>query len=139
MSNHIPNRIIIFIATLIVFGLTLPVLAQQGGLGVFRTRTSVTQLKDYPSRPKDAPIDLLASPPQDRKYEDVCMINAKGGQTIFNAKTSGDLIEAMKKDARNCGADAIILGFSEDRAWKPFDGGVTQAKSTVLAIRYIDE
>jgi len=99
----------------------------------------VTKLKDHPEKPKDAPIDVLASPPRDRDYEDLCMINAKGGQTIFNAKTSGDLIEAMKKDARKCGADAIILGATEDRAWKPSQGGVTQSKSTVLAIRYIEE
>ena len=125
--------------TLVIVGSTLPSLAQQGGLGVFRTRTSVTKLKDAPSKPKDAHIELLASLPKDREYEDVCMINAKGGQTIFNAKTSGDLIEAMKKDARKCGADAIILGATEDRAWKPFQGGVTQSKSTVLAIRYIEE
>jgi hypothetical protein len=50
------------------------------------------------------------------------MINAKGGQTVFNAKTSGNLIEAMKKDARNCEADATILGSTEDRVWKPFKG-----------------
>lgn len=51
-------------------------------------------------------------------------IKAKGGQTVFNAKTSGDLLETMKKDARKCGADAIILGATEDRAWKAFQGGV---------------
>lgn len=67
------------------------------------------------------------------------MINAKGGQTVFNAKTSGDPLETMKKDARKCGADAIILGSTEDRAWKPLQGGVTQAKSTVPAIRYVEE
>lgn len=139
MSKGRPRVIALFLATLFLLGGVLQVAAQQGGLGVFRTRTSVTKLKEYPAKPKDAPIDLLASPPRDRDYEDVCMINAKGGQTIFNAKTSGDLLEAMKKDARKCGADAIILGATEDRAWKPFQGGVTQAKSTVLAIRYIDE
>jgi hypothetical protein len=125
--------------TLSVLVSTVPSLAQQGGLGVFRTRTSVTKLKEHPAKPKDAPIDVLASPPRDRDYEDLCMINAKGGQTIFNAKTSGDLIEAMKKDARKCGADAIILGSTEDRSWRPFDQGLTQAKSTVLAIRYLED
>lgn len=138
MKKRMPNAIAVFIMILTIVTSTLPSLAQQGGLGVFRTRTSVTKLKDHPAKPKDAPIEVLASPPQDRDYEDLCMINSKGGQTVFNAKTSGDLIETMKKDARKCGADAIILGYTEDRAWKPFQGGVTQAKSTVLAIRYLD-
>jgi hypothetical protein len=58
---------------------------------------------------------------------------------VFNAKTAGDLIETMKKDARKCGADAMIIKGSEDRAWKPFQGGVTQANSSVLAIRFVDD
>jgi hypothetical protein len=118
---------------------TIPVAAQRGGLGVFRTRTSVVKLKEFPPKPEDAAIEILGSKPKDRKHVDVCIINAKGGQTIFNAKTAGDLLETIKKDARKCGADAIIIKGSEDRAWKPFQGGVTQANSSVLAIRFIKD
>jgi len=139
MNRRIEVAIVIVVAVVVFVGSIGAVMAQQGGLGVFRTRTSVTKLKDYPAKPKDAEIDVLASPPKDREYEDVCVINAKGGQTVFNAKTSGDLINAMKKDARKCGADAIILASTEDRAWKPLQGGVTQSKSSVLAIRYLED
>jgi len=138
VKPKMPAIIGTLIILMILITSTLPVLAQQGGLGVFRTRTSVTVLKEYPAKPKDATIEILGSKPEDRKHEDVCIINAKGGQTVFNAKTSGDLIEAMKKDARKCGADAIIIQGSEDRAWKPLQVGVTQSKSAVLAIRFVD-
>ena len=85
MNKQLPVAIALVVMRSTVIGSTFSALAQQEGLGAFRTRTSVTKLKDYPSKPKDAPVELLASPPQDRKYEDVCMINAK---------TSGDLIAA---------------------------------------------
>ena len=114
------------------------IFAQQGGLGVFRTRTSVTVLKKVSPKPEDAAIEVLASKPEDRKHEDLCIINAKGGQTIFNAKTSGDLLETIKKDARKCGADAIIIRDTEDRTWRPAKG-VTQSKGSVLAIRFLKD
>jgi len=125
------------LVVLMVLGSSLTVLSQQGGLGVFRTRTMVTVLQQRPSKPKDAPIDVLGSAPE-RKHEDVCIISAKGGQTVFNAKASGDLIEKMKVDARKCGADAIIIRQAEDRTWKPSEG-ITQAQSMVLAIRYLEQ
>jgi len=114
---------------------SLSLLAQRG---VFRSKTSVTVLKKAPSKPKDAPIEILASKPEDRKHEDLCIINAKGGQTIFNAKNSSDLLDKIKEDARKCGADAIIIRDSEDRTWQ-VTGGFEQAKSSVLAIRFLEE
>jgi hypothetical protein len=137
MTKSFILRITTAIFVLSVIGSAAPVFSQQGGLGVFRTRTKVIVLKKFPAKPKDAPIEILGSKP-DRKHEDVCIISAKGGQTIFNAKAAGDLIEKMKEDARKHGADAIIIQDVEDRTWKPTQG-VGQAKSSVLAIRYVDE
>ena len=105
----------------------------------WKGKTSVTVLKKYPEKPKDAPIEALASEPKKREYEDVCLITATGGQTIFSAKKGSKLIEKMKVDARKCGADAIIIRSSEDQTWKPLRGGIDQGpKAQALAIRYTD-
>ena len=133
MSLRKTVLIFLFLSILCVASLSL--LAQRG---VFRTKTSVTVLKEAPPKPKDAPIEILGSKPEDRKHEDLCIINAKGGQTIFNAKNSSDLFDKIKEDARKCGADAVIIRDSEDRTWQA-TGGFEQAKSSVLAIRFLKE
>lgn len=136
MKNFRKTYLVILIVGSLVT-ISLPLFAQRG---VFRSKTSVTVLKEAPEKPKDAPIEVLASKPEDRKHEDLCIINAKGGQTIFNAKNASDLIEVMKKDARKCGADAIVIRSSEDRTWQATGGGgFEQAKSSVLAIRFLEE
>jgi hypothetical protein len=129
--------ILLFACFLLFFTVSASSFAQRG---IFRTKTSVTVLKEAPPKSKDAPIEVLGSKPEDRKHEDVCIINAKGGQTIFNAKDSSDLLEKIKQDARKCGADAIIIRSSEDRTWQASGGGgFEQAKSSVLAIRFVRE
>lgn len=132
-----PNKA--YLVSFIVGSLVTVSLPVFGQLGVFRTKTSVTVLKKAPEKAKDAPVEVLASKPEDRKHEDLCIINAKGGQTIFNAKNASGLIEQMKKDARKCGADAIIIRNSEDRTWQATGGGFEQAKSSVLAIRFLQD
>jgi hypothetical protein len=131
------KTILIIVYFFVFFTACISSFAQRG---IFRTKTSVTLLKEAPPKSKDAPIEILGSKPTDRKHEDVCIINAKGGQTIFNAKDSSDLLEKIKQDARKCGADAIIIRSSEDRTWKASEGGgFEQAKSSELAIRFLKE
>jgi len=122
------------LVTLILTAALIPAASAQVSL---RSKTSVTVLKKAPAKPADTPIEILASQPKDRKFEDLCLITATGGHTIFSAKKGSKLFEKMKKDARKCGADAIIVRSSEDQTWKPLRGGIDQgAKAQAVAIRY---
>ena len=120
--------------TLILTVALVPVASAQVA---WRSKTSVTVLKEAPAKPADSPVEILASEPKDREFEDVCMITATGGQTIANPKKGSGLFEKIKTDARKCGADAIIIRSSEDQTWKPLRGGIDQgAKAQAVAIRY---
>lgn len=105
----------------------------------WKDKTSVTVLKEYPEKPKDAPIELLGEDPKDREYEVVCLISATGGQTIMGSKKGSDLFKKMEADARKCGADAMIVQSSEDQTSKPLRGGIDKgARAQAKAIRFID-
>jgi len=103
----------------------------------FRDKTDVIVVKEYPPKPKDSPIAHLVEEPQNREYEPVCMISATGGSTIFNSKRGSDLLKKMDKDARKCGADALIIRTTESQTWK-WGGGFDGARAQAVAIRYLE-
>jgi hypothetical protein len=98
--------------------------------------SNFTRLKDYPAKPEDCHIEVLASTPTDRPYEDVCLLNAKSGKTFLSDKSSEALIEDLKKTACKCGADAIVIRLTEGGGGTVFE--FDQAKADAIAIRFLD-
>ena len=65
----------------------------------WRDRISVTVFVEAGAKAEDAPIDVLPSDPRNRDFEELCLLSATGGQTIFNSKRGSDFIEKMKVEA----------------------------------------
>ncbi len=102
-------------------------------------KQSITILKEYDAKPEDCEIEVITIPPVDKKFEEVAILNAKGGQTIFHSKKSEGLIEQLKKDACSVGADAIIIRSTEDGSYNWGQGGFDRSKAAAIAIRWIEE
>ena len=122
--------------SIIVLIFSLPVAAQVA----WKDRVNVSVLVSAPAKPADANIAVLTSEPSDRSTESLCMITATGGQTIKGSKTGLAMIEPVKKKARECGADAVVIRAVSDQTIKPLRGGIDQgARLDVVAIRYTDD
>lgn len=105
----------------------------------WRDRISVTVFVEAGAKAPDAEIDVLPSDPRKRDFEELCLLTATGGQTIFNSKKGSDFIDKMKVEARKCGGDALILKAAEDQTWKPLRGGIDRgARAQAMVIRYLD-
>ena len=102
--------------------------------GCARSRNTI--LKEYPARPADHPIDVITSPPTDRAYEEIALLDAKGGQFIWSDRGTSGVIEQMKKEARKVGADAIIVRSTEGGSYNWGQGGWNRAHADAVAIRY---
>ncbi len=105
-----------------------------GVAGCAKTRSTV--LKDYPPRAEDHPIEVLTTPPADRAYEEIALLDAKGAQHIFADRSSAGAIEQLKAEARRVGADAIIVRSTEGGSYNWGQGGFDRAKADAVAIRY---
>ena len=125
-------------ALFLLLGLVcLPLVA--GAQVSIKDKTSVVVLKQVPARSAGTPVEVLASQPRDRPYEELCILTGTGGQTIKNAKTGAELLEKMKPEALACGADALIVRSMSDQTWKPFRGGIDQgARAEAVAIRFLE-
>ena len=105
----------------------------------WRDKVSVTVFVKAGAAAPDANIDVLPSDPRERKFEELCLLTATGGQTIFNSKKGSDFIEKLKVEARKCGGEALVLRSSEDQTWKPLRGGIDKgARAQAMVIRYIE-
>ena len=100
-------------------------------------KTDSVILKYYPPRSDDHVIEVLTSAPTDKKYEEIALLNAKGGQTIVHDRGTSGVIEQMKVEARKVGADAIIVGRTQRGNYNWGQGGFDRANADSVAIRYI--
>ncbi len=100
--------------------------------------TSTTQLggDSSVSKPEDCEIQVFTVEPKDRQFEELCLVSARGGQSIFEGKSVADLIPQMKKKACACGADAIIIRTSKEGGYN-FGGAADRAEASATAIRFI--
>jgi hypothetical protein len=102
-------------------------------------KSSYTVLKEYPSKSEDCPIEVLTMQPQDKKYEEVAILNAEGGQNVFSSRKSEKLIAQLKRDACEVGADAIIIRTTEDGRYAWGKGGWDTSKAMAIAIKWVEE
>lgn len=100
--------------------------------------TSVTPLNDNKYQAKDinCRIQVLSTLPIDKPYEELAILSAVTGQTIFHGKDLNAMLPSMKKEACKLGADAIFLKHSEA-------GGIpwvkaTQGNASGVAIKFND-
>lgn len=89
---------------------------------------------EQPAKPKDCPIQVLTQAPK-KKFQEVCMLNARGGQSIFESKSVEGLIPDLKEKACECGADAIIIKNAKEGGYN-FAGPADRAEASVTAIRF---
>jgi len=99
---------------------------------------SMSQLsaKKYQAREKDCHIEVFANPPADKKFEELCLISARGGQSIFEGKDVDSLLPGMKEKACQAGADAIILKNSKAGGYN-FNAPADRAEATAVAIKFV--
>ena len=71
---------------------------------------SVTRLTDktYPAKSENCKIKVFAADPKE-PFEQVGLITAKGGQTIFEGSDMDTMLPLMKKEACKLGADALVI------------------------------
>lgn len=81
-------------------------------------------------------IQVFTTIPTDKKFEEACLINARGGQSIFEDKDASSLIAKMKIKACECGADAIIIRESKDGGYN-FAGPADRATASATAIVFV--
>ena len=91
--------------------------------------------KTYPSKSENCKMPILTEAPKDRKYEEVCLINGRGGQSVFESKDVEDLLPELKSEACKCGADAVILKNSKAGGYN-FVGTADRAEASGVAIHY---
>ena len=109
------------------------------------TRTFLLQcytpavLKTYPSWPADHPVEVLSEFPTDRQFEEVALLDAKGGQHTFADRSTAGVIEQLKNEARTVGADAIVIRSTEGGNFNWSQGSWDRAKADAVAIRYIGD
>lgn len=97
--------------------------------------TSVTSLGTAaPAKPENCEIEVLSTPPT-KAFKDVCILNARGGQSVFESKSAADLIPDLKAKACGCGADAIIIKTSREGGVNVI-GPADRAETSATAIIY---
>ncbi len=102
-------------------------------------KSSSTVLKTYPAWSADHPVDVLSEFPTDRPYEEVALLDAKGGQHTFADRSTAGVVEQLKQEARKVGADAVVIRSSESGNYNWGQGGWDRAKADAVGIRYLGD
>ena len=89
--------------------------------------------KSYPPKSKNCKIDVLTQKP-DKAFEKITLLNARGGQSIFEGKSAGSLLPDIKKTACLAGGDAIIIISSKDGEF--IDAGYNGSSVQATLIKY---
>ena len=88
--------------------------------------TGVTNLKSYPAKSENCNIKVLTQKPYE-KFEEIALLNARGGQSVFEGKSVQSLLPGLKKKACLAGGDAIIITNSKEGGYN-FAGPADRAK-----------
>ena len=110
-------------------------IAMLAAIGCATTNSIPLGEHTYPSKISDCPIQVFTQAPQ-RKFEEVCLLNARGGQSIFEGKSVEELLPDLKEKACECGADAIIVKNSKEGGYN-FAGPADRAEASATAIKFI--
>ena len=102
-------------------------------------KSSSTVLKEYPARPDDYPIEVISDFPKDRKYVEIALLDAKGGQHTFADRSTEAVISMLKTEARKVGADAVVVRSTERGNYNWGQGGWDRSKADAVAIRYVTD
>lgn len=107
-------------------------------LAVSCASTNVVKLngKSYPAKPENCEIEILSQTPS-KKFEEIAMLNARGGQSMMEGKSVQDLIPDMKKKACLQGGDAIVIKDSKEGGYN-FGGPADRAQANATVIKYIN-
>ena len=101
-------------------------------------KSSSTVLKTPPAQPADNPIDVRTVLPTARGYEEVALLDAKGGQHTFADRSTASVIDQLKEEARKVGADAVVIRSTEGGNFNWGQGGWDRSKADAVAIRYVE-
>jgi hypothetical protein len=84
-------------------------------------------------------IQVFYNPPTDRKYTELGLVTTQTGQTIFHDRSAAGMIEKLKAEAVNLGADAIIVRSANEGTWGLKGGGNTgfeRGNAQAVAIKF---
>ena len=105
-------------------------------LGCAKT-TTVTNQSEVTSHA----VEVFYSPPTDRTYAELGIINTQTGQTIFHDKSNESMVKKLQDEAEKLGADAIIVRASKEGTWGVKGGGTTgfeRGNAEAIAIKFTD-
>ena len=91
--------------------------------------TSVTKLKSYKPKSENCKIEFFSQKPN-RDFEEIALLHARGGQSIFEGKSVNSLLPDLKKKACTAGGDAIIITNSKEGGFNikgPSDRAIVSA------------
>ncbi|WP_122032076.1 hypothetical protein [Aliivibrio sp. EL58] len=105
-------------------------------LGCAKT-TTVTNQNEVTSHS----VEVFYSPPTERTYTELGMINTQTGQTIFHDRSNEGMVKKLQDEAEKLGADAIIVRASKEGTWGVKGGGTTgfeRGNAEAIAIKFTD-
>lgn len=98
--------------------------------------TQMTRLRQAQAKAPFCDIEVVNIPPQDRAFEEVCIIEARGSQMLFDGKSVQSLIGEMKSQACECGADAMVIKNSRAGGLNLF-WFADRPEASAVGIRYL--
>ncbi|MUI55285.1 hypothetical protein [Aliivibrio fischeri] len=87
------------------------------------------------------PVEVFYSPPTERTYTELGIINTQTGQTIFHDRSNEGMVAKLQDEAEKLGADAIIVRASQEGTWGLKGGGNTgfeRGNAEAIAIKFTD-
>ncbi|WP_375320335.1 hypothetical protein [Aliivibrio logei] len=106
-------------------------------LGCAKTTTVTAQNEITPHS-----VEVFYSPPTERTYTELGMINTQTGQTIFHDRSNEGMVKKLQDEAQKLGADAIIVRASKEGTWGMKGGGNTgfeRGNAEAIAIKFTDK
>jgi len=96
---------------------------------------TVQTIKEYPKKSQDCELQVFTTVEEiEKPYEEICILYSQTGSSLFSNKTFEQAIELTKPKACHCGADAILITYTEKVGMGLFSWG--EGKAVVTGIRY---
>lgn len=105
---------------------------------IFLSACVKTTTVTTPSKNSENTVQVLYSPPTDRAYTELGLINTQTGQTIFHDRSNEGMIEKLKIEAEKLNADAIIIRSAKEGTWglKGDSTGFDRGNAEAIAIKF---